>query len=126
MKQYPTEPPESLEILSSRFNPAPECWGEPTRDCWRVEAFRHLSSRTAPAGTAIVLLDQGRPRLEYVLVADDRRRRGVGTALVRACQHRWPNIDLGLAISDEGQALLDSVGWVWTSDGAAALLEGGR
>lgn len=48
--------------------------------------------------------------LDYIQVADHRRREGVATRLVAACRRRWPDIWLTDAISDDGAALLASLG----------------
>jgi hypothetical protein len=47
--------------------------------------------------------------LEYILVPDEYRRRGFGKYLVKACQARWPGLDLLGSESEAGEALLDSV-----------------
>ncbi len=82
---------------------------------WQVELH---DERGFPVGLAWVLaLPPGlttappgyiaTPSLKFIIVIDDMRRRGVGTCLIEACLERWPDLDLGLAISEAGEALLD-------------------
>lgn len=49
------------------------------------------------------------PFLDFVLVADQHRRKGVATAIVKACRCRWPKIALSDAISECGAQLLKSL-----------------
>lgn len=52
------------------------------------------------------------PVIDYILVCDDSRRKGVATALAQACRQRWPAIELTGAISPEGEAFIaDIEGW---------------
>src|SRR5688572_14073264 len=79
---------------------------------WQVEYFPEGRTYPYPWGLAWVVVPpdgpDSRPMLEYVLVNDECRRRGVGKALVTACLERWPTLYLGAAVTDEGEALLRS------------------
>jgi GNAT superfamily N-acetyltransferase len=50
-----------------------------------------------------------RPRVAYVLVADDRRRQGIATALVRACRERWPGVELARPVTWDGARLFEKI-----------------
>lgn len=47
--------------------------------------------------------------LDFLLIPDMYRREGIATEIVLACKERWPTIDLGEAISEEGEAFLNSL-----------------
>lgn len=82
---------------------------------WQVE---YHDGRDFPCGLAWVLVVPpdvpGREKytftemIWFVLVADDSRRRGVATRLVRACRERWPDAQLTPAISAAGKRLCDN------------------
>lgn len=83
---------------------------------WMVEFYK--GSFPAPVGIAWVTHDPSMKAkgawdstalLEFVLVADQHRETGIASRLVQACLERWPDLDLGAAISEEGDALLASV-----------------
>lgn len=85
--------------------------------CWQVEFHE---GRGFPSGVAWVAAPppdmtepppgwDARPRIEFVLVADDARRRGIATRLIEACRERWPDARLSLPISPAGLALYKKV-----------------
>ncbi len=78
---------------------------------WYVEA--HVDDCGYPAGTAYVsdFSDGalGFPWLDYIQVSPIHQRQGVATALIKACQERWPNIELSEAATEEGAALLSTI-----------------
>lgn len=49
------------------------------------------------------------PVLDFVLVPDHCRRRGYATALIRACERRWPGLLLTDPISEAGEGLAGSL-----------------
>lgn len=49
------------------------------------------------------------PYLDFVYVVDQKRRCGIASALIRACEKKWSRIALTDAISESGQALLEAV-----------------
>lgn len=46
------------------------------------------------------------PHVNYIIVADDERRQGIATKLIKAIERRWPDIWLSDAISKGGEALI--------------------
>jgi GNAT superfamily N-acetyltransferase len=83
---------------------------------WQVE-YHHEDDRGFPVAVAWVLAPPPdgswpagthcpRETLMYIQVADDERRRGFATRLVRACVKRWPNIYLTDAAGGAGEGLL--------------------
>ena len=71
----------------------------------RVPRRRH----GLPSGHSFLCRRRQLPCLEFILVADQERRRGIATALVAACRKRWPNIYLTDAISEAGEGFLSSL-----------------
>lgn len=49
------------------------------------------------------------PFLDFVLVADQHRGKGVAIAIVEVCRRRWPNVALTDSISECGSRLLESL-----------------
>jgi len=47
--------------------------------------------------------------LDFILVPDQYRRCGYATALIAACEARWPNLELTEAISEAGEGLLNKL-----------------
>lgn len=76
---------------------------------WYVEAHDGLNYRDYPVGIAYCVIGVRYKTLFFLHVVDHHRRHGVGTALVRACQGRWPDIVLTEAISKAGRGLLQSL-----------------
>ncbi len=96
-------------ILFRRLDdPLPPDWSPGLH--WQAEYHDDHSDCSRPLGLAWVTAGEGLAYLDYVLVVDDCRRRGIATALIAACRERWPDIRLTDAISDAGEALLDSLG----------------
>lgn len=50
------------------------------------------------------------PILDYILVVDEARRQGYATDLIAACRRRWPSLRLTDATTEDGAALLESLG----------------
>ena len=86
-------------------DPLPPYW-EPIH--WQVEYFPD-EEVGAPYGVAWVVRTEFLTLVEYVLVRDEHRGKGVAKAILLACFERWPDCRLTDAISPGGQALLDSV-----------------
>jgi len=45
------------------------------------------------------------PTLDYIVVVDDSRQKGLTSRVVEACRERWPDIELSLPNSEVGEAL---------------------
>jgi len=61
---------------------------------WHVEYYEEEGTMF-PVGTAyVVVIPETAAQLNFVLVADQWRRRGIGSKLVEACREKWPNIVL--------------------------------
>ena len=86
---------------------APPLPDKPWTGLWYVEYHMEWG---APVGLAFVTHYHGPPMLYYILVADQFRRKGIATALIEACQRRWPDLQLTDAISEAGEALLRRYG----------------
>jgi GNAT superfamily N-acetyltransferase len=91
-------------------------WPTWAKDCehWQVEYFPDEHARPFPEGLAWVMVppagpDWPGPVVEYVLVLDDSRRRGIGTKLVAAIKERWPSAMLTPPASEAGAALCRKV-----------------
>lgn len=80
---------------------------------WQIEFYPDDCEVGAPLGLAWVSVYPTFTFLDFVLVRDDERRRGIATALVAACRVRWPELQ-GLdpedAVSEAGEAFLKSLG----------------
>lgn len=59
---------------------------------WQIEFYPDDFEVGAPPGLAWVSVYPTFTFLDFVLVRDDERRRGIATALVAACQARWPGL----------------------------------
>jgi len=113
-----SKPPPEPRLLALRFifsrRPRHASTEDPADELWRIEAVDERDVDLYPLGVAYVnvyanVVDatgSRLPMLQFVQVADHCRRRGVGLALLKACRHRWPNIEFGTAISPEGERLL--------------------
>ena len=87
---------------------------------WQIEFYPDDFEVGAPLGLAWVSVYPIFTFLDFVLVRDDERRRGIATALVAACRARWPGLqglDPGDAVSEAGEAFLESLGAVAPSSG---------
>lgn len=94
--------------------PIPDGWVAGVR--WTVEAYpAGVCDLPYPCGTAWVSdypAPEGREKLtslDFILVADQFRREGVGKALYEAILARWPGVFVTDAISKSGDAFLDGV-----------------
>lgn len=79
---------------------------------WQVEYYSDDFESAAPQGLAWVSAFPALTRLDFILVRDDQRRQGIGTALVAACRARWPGLrglDEEDAVSDAGEAFARSL-----------------
>lgn len=73
---------------------------------WHVEFFLDDEPQTFPVGTAYAVATGGAAQLNFILVADGWRRKGIGARLVEACQQRWPNLQYTSAMSESGEGLI--------------------
>jgi len=73
---------------------------EPFKE-WHVEYYNEDENTMFPVGTAYVVILETTVQLNFILVADQWRRRGIGRQLVEACRKRWPNIQLTIAMEFE-------------------------
>ena len=77
---------------------------------WNVECFDDdPRQQQFPIGTAYVVALRGAAQVQFVLVADQWRHRGVAKALVAACKERWPNLMYTGPMDEAGEGLLRSV-----------------
>src|SRR4051812_29926638 len=100
-------------IFRQIHGPRPETWMAGLH--WYVEAHDVAHDMAYPVGICFVSahadmkLTMGHEAMvDYLLVDDRYRRRGVATALIAAITERWPTIDLGEAVTVAGEALLSS------------------
>jgi len=108
-----------LHFVFRQLNdPVPAGWAPGVH--WQVEAYPTNADVGHPLGICWISDqsvrrppdwrgDEFPPSIDYVLVADPYRRKGIATRLVQACQERWPDLDIGEASSEAGQALLESL-----------------
>jgi GNAT superfamily N-acetyltransferase len=83
---------------------------------WYVEYFDDdPAQRLFPYATAYVsVTTAGSAHLDYVLVGDDWRKRGIARALIKACQERWPSLQFSShmvtvsALLGQGDSFVDS------------------
>lgn len=79
---------------------------DPADDCsyWQVGYYDNLPF---PTGVAWVTVGASNSRaiVEQIIVDDERRRQGIASALVVACQERWPGLYLDIAVNPAGLAL---------------------
>jgi GNAT superfamily N-acetyltransferase len=74
---------------------------------WHVEFYAEEGS-VFPVGTAYVESPlAGAPRLNFILVADQWRTRGIASRLLAACVEKWPNLEFSEPISDYGQKAVE-------------------
>ena len=111
--------PSTDEILFRKitknlpYDACPPLPDKPWTGRWYVEYHMEWG---APVGLAFVSHCHGSPVLYYVLVADHMRRKGIATALIEACQSRWPDLWIcDDALSDGGEALVRRYGDVVTT-----------
>jgi GNAT superfamily N-acetyltransferase len=118
-----------LDVLFRRIDePVPVYWTPGIH--WQVEAHVFGTEFPFPAGLCWVSdssplrpADWSGPEfppvLDFILVADHFRRRGVARALVRTCRRRWPGLWLTDAVSTSGAAFLATLASRRDDDGAA-------
>ncbi len=44
--------------------------------------------------------------MDYLFVLDDWRHNGIAAALIDACWKRWPDLSLGVGVTEAGEAFL--------------------
>ena len=79
---------------------------------WQIEFDPDDFEVGAPLGLAWVSVYPTFTFLDFVLVRDSERRRGIASALVAACRGRWPGLqglDPDDAVSEAGEAFLKSL-----------------
>ena len=75
---------------------------------WYVEYFDDDPDQmTFPVGTAYVtaIPDGSAAQVNFVLVADQWRRTGIASALIKACRDRWPKLAMTPGMDTAGKAL---------------------
>lgn len=105
-----------LEIIFRKLTkPLPLGWKNRTH--WQVEAHSYTDGQGYPVGIAWVLEPLPMPDhtfpppavLDFILVPDHYRRRGIARRLINACRERWAELVLTEAISEAGAALTAAV-----------------
>lgn len=96
-------------IIFRQINePKPDYWVRGMQ--WYVEYHDHRHDVRFPLGVGyVVVADEDYVTLEFILVADQHRRKGVATSIVRACEERWPGIVLSSPISQCGEKLMSAL-----------------
>ena len=70
---------------------------------WHVEFYVEESS-VFPVGTAYVECPLGGPpRMNFMVVADQWRSRGIASRLMAACVEKWPKLEFSKPISIPGK-----------------------
>jgi GNAT superfamily N-acetyltransferase len=121
----------SVEVLTPDEVNAAYAWAEwPQRETWRLEAIARtctwLTARDADGALVGVarLLDDGglHASLWDVIVRPDRRRRGIGTALVRAALDRCADRRLvALVSTPDAMPFFAAMGFASESHGHVAM-----
>jgi len=74
---------------------------------WQVEYYAEEGS-VFPVGTAYVESPpSGPPRMNFMLVADQWRGRGIASAMMAACVEKWPDLEFTTPISRGGAKAID-------------------
>tara|TARA_R110002073_G_scaffold8027_18_gene44853 strand:+ start:17208 stop:17516 length:309 start_codon:yes stop_codon:yes gene_type:complete len=76
---------------------------------WYVEAYSP-DDVVFPVGTGYVLEAGTAAHLSYILVADQWRRKGYGTAIFQACKSRWTNFVSTGAVDPASELFASAVG----------------
>lgn len=101
----------NVTIIFRKLNdPVPSNWVAGLR--WLVEAHDTDYDVAYPLGLAWVTVPPKEvmpPIVDMILVADQYRRCGVATELVKAIEQRWPDVLLTEAISKSGEGFLKSM-----------------
>ena len=121
----------AVEVLGPDEVNAAYAWAEwPRREAWRLEAIARSSTWLAArdpdgslTGIARVLDDGGlHASLWDVIVRPDRRRRGIGTELVRAALDRCADRSLiALVSTPDAMPFFAAMGFVSESHGHVAM-----
>lgn len=77
---------------------------------WQADVFDNGEGTMFPVAMAFVVVVSGKAQLNFILTADQWRRRGYGKQLIRACATRWPNLTATSAMSPGAVDLLKSCG----------------
>ena len=98
------------EYVEISFTTRPN-FNNPRDEFWRVEVVTPGDEAFYPMAVAYVnrYSKNGLIVLQLVVTPEHLRRKGYAKVLLRACQQRWPTIDLGDAITPEGAALLKTM-----------------
>lgn len=74
---------------------------------WYVEYYDdEMPAQMFPVGTAYAVTLRKTAQLNFVLVADQWRRKGIAEALLNACRKRWPDLQYTSGMDRAGKALL--------------------
>lgn len=74
---------------------------------WQVEYYAKEGS-VFPVGTAYIEFPPSSvPKLNFILVADQWRSRGIATKLLAACLEKWPSLEFSEPISPNGSKALN-------------------
>ena len=74
---------------------------------WHIEFYSEESS-LFPVGTAYVESPPGGPpRMNFMLVADQWRSRGIASHLMAACLEKWPDLEFSDPISQAGRKAVE-------------------
>lgn len=83
---------------------------------WQVEFYAEEGS-VFPVGTAYVESPpSGPPLLNFMLVADQWRGRGIASSMMAACVEKWPDLEFSTPISRGGAKAIDRVMRQQTAD----------
>ena len=74
---------------------------------WQVEYYAEEGS-VFPVGTAYVESPpSGPPKMNFLLVADQWRGRGIASSMMAACVEKWPGLEFSTPISRGGAKAID-------------------
>ncbi|GAA4453225.1 GNAT family N-acetyltransferase [Novipirellula rosea] len=82
---------------------------------WYVEAYSP-DDFVFPVGTGYVLEAGTAAHLSYILVADQWRRKGYGTAIFQACKSRWTNFISTGSMDSASELFMSAAGILKTSE----------
>lgn len=76
---------------------------------WQVEYYAEEGS-VFPVGSAYVESPpSGPPRMNFMLVADQWRGRGIASVMMAACVEKWPDLEFTTPIGRGGAKAIDRV-----------------